>query len=98
MPETLTLKNIKDICWEYLNYHKDLQQIRNEDILEIFPEIFEGGYATVQRARLKKEDNNETIVALKTLKYGLGDNTKEDQLRWVKVSLSMYCKECLPKS
>ena len=85
-------QQVEDASWRYLNTHETLKRIDTEDILEIYPETFKGGYATVQRANLRKEEGSQKLVALKTLNYALDNKTKEGRLNFVKVSPSITCK------
>lgn len=83
--------------WSYVNNHESLKYVRQRDILEVFPDEIDGGYATVRKARLRGEDGAEKLVALKTLKHGLSDGPGDNQSHLLKVSLSLPLSGISPK-
>lgn len=83
------MPSITDTIWSYLDGQKSLKFICAEDIqvVEKFPRVLEGGYARVQKAKLRGEDGTERLVALKVLKY----DPESEQSHLIKVSNLNLC-------
>lgn len=73
----------------YLNNHDS--RVRPEDIVEKFPGTKEGGYAIVQKARLRTEDGTEKLVALKVLKHGIGGDSEDEESLSTQIKVSYRC-------